>query len=351
MGFIDEIKKLHENNLITDEEYEILVKRVDISTNSYEYSWGDILNDFYIWCSEKYTPSTAKGYKTCLYKFMLYLTKEETNKVAMTRKFETYSFQKVNSFINKMHNENFKKQSISKTKYAIIVFGDYLRNLHIEAPDIRDIKVPITDEVNNTTFALSHDEVLNIVNHGVLRSKICLLLCYEGALKRNELCSIKVQDFNLNKNQLIIYDDEGRLVRVCTLTKTTTKFVKMYIDELYENINNWNNSRKLRGREPREDFGYIFQSVKMIKPSYSLLQTMIKNASKSYYQSCGFQGDKLTSKIQNVTFESIRNSRKVFLLANGFSVNDVMKMCGEKNYMSTYRFESLVPMLYPKDIV
>lgn len=351
MSFVEDIEKLLENNLITKDEYSTLLKRISISNASYEFTWEDMLNDFYSWCSERYTVSTAKGYKTCLYKFMLYLTKEDTNEAAMSKKFEMYSFQKVNNFINKMYADNFKNQSISKTKYAIIVFGEYLRSLNISTPDVKDIKISIKKEVNNTTIALSHDEVISIAEHGELRNKICLLLCYEGALKRSELCHIKVQDFNLNNNQLVIYDDNGNVVRVCSLTKTTVKFVKIYIDELYDNIKSWNSSREARGREPREDFGYIFQSVKMVKPSYSLLQTMVKNNAKAYYESLGYKGEELLNKIQQVTFESIRNSRKVLLLANGYSVADVMKLCGEKNYMGTHRFEALVPLLYPKNIV
>lgn len=348
MSFFEDIEKLYSNNLITKEEYDVLVKRLYIKDSTYKCTWGDILEGFYLWCTDKYTISTAKGYKTCLYKFMLYITKSETNEEAMIKEFEPYTFQKVNTFINKMYADNFKHQSISKTKYAIVVLNKYLRELNIDVPEIKDIKVSINKEVNKTSMAFTHEEVMNIANQGGLRSKICLLLCYEGALRRNELCSIKVQDFNVENNQLIIYDDDGSIVRVCSITKTTMKFVQVYIDELYENIDNWNKSRIIRGKEPRDDFGYIFQSVKMVKPSYSLLQTMVKATTKTYYESLGYKGEELLGKIQQVTFETIRNSRKVFLLANGYSVNDVMKLCGEKNYMSTYRFEKLVPMLYPK---
>lgn len=279
---------------------------------------------------------------------MLYLTKVDSNEVALKKVFEPYSYQKVNNFINKMFNENFKSQSISKTRYAIIALGDYLKTLNVEIPDVSSIKVSIREEVNNTTIALPHDEIMGIIEHGDIRSKVCLLLCYECALKRNELCNVKVKDFNMANRQLVIYDNDGRVVRVCTLSKSTTMLILSYIDELYDDIDSWNKSRALRGREPRDDYGYIFQSVKMVKPSYSVLQTMVKNTAKSYYENLDFVGNELNEKVQQVTFESIRNSRKVYLLSQGYSVNDVMKMCGEKNYMSTHRFENLVNLLYPK---
>lgn len=347
MNFVDDLDNLYKNNIITKDEYDILIKRLKINNSDYEYTWSDILNGFYEWCSNKYTVSTSKGYKTCLYKFMLYMTKEDDNEMAMNKKFEPYTFQKVNSFIKRLYSDGFKSQSVSKIKYAIDVLNEYLKEIGVDVPDTKNIKVSITKEVNNATIAFTQDEVIKIANYGDLRSKVCIMLCYEAALRRNELSSIRVQDFITKNNQLIMKDCDGNVDRVCSLTKETMEYVMDYIDDLYESIESWNNSRISRGKEPRDDFGYIFQSVKMIKPSYSLLQTMIKNNAKMYYESNGYKDDELNTKIQQVTFESIRNSRKVYLLSQGYSVNEVMRMCGDKNYMSTYRFCNLVQLLYP----
>lgn len=350
MGNLESIRLLLENGVITKSEYEIFVKRLDEKKSDYEETWGEILDDFYDWCVKNYSLSTSKGYKTCLYKFILHLTKKDNNIDALNEKFELYSFTKVNNFINKMYDENFSNQSISKTKYAINVLSKYLRELGIDAPEVNEIKISIQKEVNQTTIALRHEEVMEIANIGELRNRACILLCYEGTLKRVELCNIKVQDFDFSNHQLIVYNNDNKIDRVCVLSDYTVEVVKEYIEDLYSNINSWNKSRIKKGRTPREDFGYIFQSVKIVKPSYSVLQTMLKNNAKEYYKNKGFSDIEILDKIKNITFESIRNSRRVYLLSKGYSVNDVMRMCGDKNYMSTYRFDKLVPLLYPKPI-
>lgn len=220
----------------------------------------------------------------------------------------------------------------------------------IDVPDISDIKISIKEDTNNTTFAFRHDEIMKIVNVSELRNKVCIMLAYEGCLRRAELVNVKISDFDFDKNQLFIYDKDNKIDRVCILTDSTVEYIKQYIDELYEDIEKWNKSRSRNGREPREDFGYIFQSVKMVVPSYSLLHKMLKQSAMKYFSSIGMADDELNGNISKFSFENIRNSRKVYLLANGISVNDVMCMCGDKNYMSTHRFVKLVPMLYPETI-
>ena len=339
------IEKLFKSNIITKAEYEKLMKRLEITDTGYVKAWGEILDDFYGWCTQKYSLITAKGYKTCLYKFMLYLTGKDNNESAFTEQFAPYTFRQANSLIADMTKRMYSQQAINKTAYAIAVFGDYLRSVGIDVPDTRDIKVSIKKEVNNTTIALKHDEIMAMSEIGELRNRVCLLLCYEGALKRAELCNVRIQDFNFQNKQLVIYSDE-KIDRVCLLSDKTVELTNRYIQELYENIASWNASRVAKGRTPREDYGYLFQSVKMIKPSYSVLQVMLKNTAKMYYEANG-NPEEVADKVKQVTFETIRNSRRVYLLHKGYDVREVMAMCGDKNYMSTHRFSKLVNLLYP----
>lgn len=350
MPNIESVNKLLENGIITKDEYEVIIERLRQERHKTKFTWETMITGFYDWCMENYSLITAKGYKTCMYKFMLYLTKKDNNKDAFKEAFETYSFTDVNNFINKMITENFSKQAINKTKYAIAVFGNYLSTLELEAPDINNIKISITGETHNVKTVLHEDDVLKIAEIGELRNKVCILLCYEGCLKRMELCEIKVQDFDFDKNQLVIYKD-GKLERVCVLSEYTISTVKTYIKNLYKDIESWNNARAKSGRPIREDFGYIFQSIKMVKPSYSILQTMLKTNVLAYYESMGQSATEASESSKNITFETIRNSRKVYLLSKGYSVNDVMHLCGDNNYMSTHRFSKFVGLLYPESVM
>lgn len=350
MNDLSNLKALLESGIITNDEYETIIKRLEKHDKNYQETWGDIVENFYEWCLGNYSVTTAKGYKTCLYKFILYLTKEETNIEAFKHEFKTYSFVAVNNFLNKMESDNFSSQAINKTKYAIAVLGNYLASKDIKVPDISKIKISIQKEVNNTTIAITQDEILSIVNVSDLRSKVCILLAYEGCLRRVELSRVKISDFNFDDKQLFVYDNDNKVDRVCILSSDTIAIVKNYIDELYKDIEKWNNNRVLKGKPVREDLGYLFQNVRMTVPSYSLLQKMLKESATKYYGTIYEDEAIVSEKCSNFTFESIRNSRKVYLLAQGVPVNDVMQMCGDKNYMSTYRFSKLVPALYPNSI-
>lgn len=348
MDNIDNLLKLLECGVITKEEYLVLLDRITKANGEYNYTWKDTIDEYYSWCIDNYSLTTAKGYKTCLYKFIMYLTKKDTNKQALNVKFSEFNFSVVNNFLRKMEEDNFSAQTISKTRYAIIVLCKFLANKGIEVPDVSKIKISINKEVNNTTIALRSDEIINIANSTDLRSKVCILLAYECALRRVELSRLKTTNFNFEKNQLYIYSDKEEIDRVCILTKETNDLVKNYIEQLYYNINEWNDSRCLRGKEPRDDYGYIFQSIKMVKPSYGMLHSMLKNSATNYYKANGVSN--IRECVGKITFENIRNSRKVYLLSEGYSVNDVMQLCGDKNYMSTYRFNKLVPILYPEKV-
>lgn len=349
MDNLGNLKQLLESGIITKDEYTTLINRTKKQDGDYDELWVDILNEFYEWCIKDYSIVTAKGYKTCLYKFVLYITKIDNNNDALNQKFETFTFRIANNFLKSLQDKSYSNQTISKTKYAIILLCKFLNQKGIDCPDISKIKVSIKNEVNNTTIALSHDEINKIANVGDLRNKVCILLAYEGALRRVELSKVKVGDFNFNKNQLYVYKGDGSLDRVCILSQETTDVVKVYINELYNDIDKWNRGRISKGKEPREDFGYIFQSIKMIVPSYALLHTMLKENAHRYYESLGV--DDINDKISKVTFEILRNSRKVYLLSKGININDVMQLCGDSNYMSTYRFVKLVPVIYPNAIV
>lgn len=73
MDNLESLKELLVNGVITEDEYLGLAKRVEKKNGTYNYTWGDVLEGFYDWCCGQYSNTTAKGYKICLYKFILYV--------------------------------------------------------------------------------------------------------------------------------------------------------------------------------------------------------------------------------------------------------------------------------------
>jgi integrase len=345
---IRNIKEMLDNNIITKEEYDTIVSRLQPPRTVDNYLWNDIVDGYYKWCMNKYTETTSKGYKVCIMKFVRYITKIDDTEQAFATKFKPFTYQSASQFIESMFDDDLNSQTINKMKYALIVLTDYLKSIDIDAPDISNIKVSAKEERVKPVVALKDVEIYNIVSTCDLRSKVAILLCYECALKRYELSKVKISDFNFVNRQLFVYDnDETTIDRVCILSSDTIKLVKEYIAQLYEDIERWNQSRIKKGLEPREDFGYLFQSVKTAVPSYTMLQTTLKKCAKAYYGK-SYSGEELNARVGNFTFETIRNSRRVYLLAQGKTVQQVMTLVGDRNYMATYRFVKVVPMLYPE---
>lgn len=350
MKDINSIKMLLDNNIITKEEYDTILKRMQPPKEVHDYLWSDILDGYYNWCMDKYTETTAKGYKVCIFKFIRYITKVEETTDALAAKFKPFTYQSVSKFIDTMFEDELNSQTINKIKYSLIVLSDYLTSLGIDAPDITNIKITTKNDTNKTSIALREEEIYAVAESCDLRSKVVILLNYECALKRIELTKVKVQDFNFDTRQLFVYsDDEKTIDRVCVLSPKTAEVVKQYIDNLYEDIDRWNKSRLVKGLELREDLGYLFQNVKATIPSYTMIQTTLKKCAKAYYGEL-YSGDELKEHVSNFTFETIRNSRRVYLLAQGKSVPQVMTLVGDRNYMGTHKFLKLVPMLYPETI-
>lgn len=99
---LENLKELLDSGVITNEEYGNILKRISVANNTYDETWGDVLNGFYDWCINKYAKVTAKGYKTCLYKFVNWVTKENDNEKSFRHKFKIYSFMDVNNLFNDM---------------------------------------------------------------------------------------------------------------------------------------------------------------------------------------------------------------------------------------------------------
>lgn len=350
MRYEKHLKQMLEDKIITQKEYETILKRMNHETKTNNVTWLDMLDNFLKWCEEKYTIITAKGYKSCIHKFFIYLNDIHNNPNGLDGEFHTYGFQDVNGFLDDMKSQGLTKQTISKNRYALVVFGNFLNENGMESPDITMVKTPIKDD-NKECFAFNQNEIFEIAESTDLRSKVCILLCYECALKRIELTKCKVDDFNFDKNQLIIYNtNRTKIDRVCIISERLSNIVQNYINELYQDIDSWNRERISKNRELRVDEGYLFQSVKTTVPSYSILQYMLKGSSTRYYESKFDDVDEIKEKVSKFTFENIRNSRRVYLLAMGKDIRDVMNFCGDKNYMAVYRFQKLVPLLYPETI-
>lgn len=345
---LQELKSLLQQGIITKDEYKMIENRLKEPKDVSEYTWDDIVNGYYNYCSDKYTQTTSKGYKTCIMKYAMYITKTDNYEESLEKPFHVFTFQNINKFVEWMHEDGLGNQTINKIKYALIVLCDYLNSLGIKTPDITPITIPEETSVKQHVPVIREDEIFEVAYTTDLRSRICIRLCYEAALKRNELTRVRFEDLAHRNNQLFIYDDDGRFTRSAVLSDELIAMIKEYKRELYADVDKWNKSRLKKGKELREDYGYIFQNIKAVVPSYPMLQTLLKNAVKRYYENNqNLSDEEAKEKINAFTFETLRNSRRLYLLAKGNTVQEVMDIIGDKNYMTTYRFKKYIPVVYP----
>lgn len=176
---IDEMLKL---NIITKDEYDTIISRLKQPKEVHDYTLGDIVDGYYDYCCSKYTVVTAKGYRTCIMKFVMHVTGSNDYGKALNAEFKPFTFRKVNTFMQWLSDDGLSSHTINKIKYALIVLCDYLQSIGIEAPDITGIEVKVDDKPNKIIPLLPQDEIYDIANCVDIRSKLCILLCYECAL-------------------------------------------------------------------------------------------------------------------------------------------------------------------------
>lgn len=134
----------------------------------------------------------------------------------------------------------------------------------IETPDISSITITEQIDVQIEENFIRQDEIFDVSDNTDLRGKICIRLCYEAALKRQELVRVRFNDFVYQNNTLIIYDENQKIDRIAEVSSDLLKLVNEYKINLYQNVEKWNESRLKKGKEIREDFGYVFKILRRL---------------------------------------------------------------------------------------
>ena len=343
------IELLFEQGIITQSEYEGIRER--IITKSVESKddllFEDIFKSYMSHLEKTVIKQTQAAYRGKIINFELYMHDVQTEELLFNEKFEKFNLQNAKDYFNFMQENNESLSYLNNTKSAIKNYCDYLNTIGINAPDLSSIKVDNRYYNVRIRHAYHIDEIYKIASFGNLRDNVLIRLAFEGGLKREQIKNIKVQDFDFDKNNMMVYDAEtGVLSRVANLTNETAKLTKVYINELYENIAKWNLGRIERKREVREDFGFIFQNIKTATPQYSVIQTTLKKVSTKYFKSLGFDGQELAERVSDFTTESIKNSKRVYLFHKGLSTSAIMAELDDKNYALCNKSRRLVPLIY-----
>ncbi|SHM82738.1 tyrosine-type recombinase/integrase [Polaribacter sp. KT 15] len=176
-----------------------------------------LLNNFYLYLKGKrYSKSTIQTYTFFVADFINFHTKTALNE--LTNKSVELFIESV--FIERNYSVSSQRQFISALKLFIVFYPETLiNNLELVRPK-KSKKLP---------NILSQEEVLKII--GVtqnLKHKAILALIYSCGLRISELINLKLENFNIDRKQLVIKNSKGRKDRYVSLADSFIPLLSNY---------------------------------------------------------------------------------------------------------------------------
>ena len=176
-----------------------------------------LMNDFYLFLKGKrYSPSTVQTYIFFVADFVNFHTKTPLEELT-NRSVELF-IEKV--FIERKYSVSSQRQFISALKIFIIFYPHTkINDLILERPK-KSRKLP---------SVLSQEEVLAIIqNTQNLKHRAILALIYSCGLRISELINLKLEDFHIERKQLIVKNGKGRKDRYVSLADSFTPLLLNY---------------------------------------------------------------------------------------------------------------------------
>ncbi len=176
-----------------------------------------LLNNFYLYLKGKrYSKSTIQTYTFFVADFINFHTKTALNE--LTNKSVELFIESV--FIERNYSISSQRQFISALKLFIVFYPETLiNNLELVRPK-KSKKLP---------NILSQEEVLKII--GVtqnLKHRAILALIYSCGLRISELINLKLENFNIDRKQLVVKNSKGRKDRYVSLADSFIPLLSNY---------------------------------------------------------------------------------------------------------------------------
>ncbi|MFY0630168.1 MAG: site-specific integrase [Flavobacteriaceae bacterium] len=245
-----------------------------------------LLNNFYLYLKGKrYSKSTCDTYTFLVADFVIFYTNKKLQKLT-NRDVELYI---ENIFLKREYSISTQRQFISALKIFTAFYPDTnINNLTLERPK-KSRKLP---------NVLSQEEVLNIIRCTQnLKHRAIIALIYSCGLRISELINLKLEDFHIERKQLIIREGKGRKDRYVSLA-----------DSFLPLLSNYYNSYKpiIYFAEGVEGRKYSAESVR---------QFLKRNCIKAQVR-------------KNVTPHTLRHSYATHLLENGVDIRYIQSLLG-----------------------
>jgi site-specific recombinase XerD len=168
--------------------------------------------------------NTVKNYRAAIAAFLDYFKGENPNEIPL-KEIRAYI---LHYRFEKNYSPAFQNQVISALKvFYRVVYSIELNDEYLPRPK-KSRKLP---------RVISREEVEALIKHTRNpKHKLILMLMYGAGLRVGEVINVKVEDIDMNRKQLSIYNGKGRKDRSVNLTPVLCKYLDAYIKDFAPRI-------------------------------------------------------------------------------------------------------------------
>lgn len=344
--------KLVQDGILSITEYETINKRKQIATQSNGLNVIKVMNEFKQSLQKEMQKNTVSSYYLDTKGFTEYVMGTPNMKALDIKAvYPAFTGILVQQYFNHLAVAGYEGSSIRRAKHSIAKFFEFIQNKYkVKCPNIESIDV-IKENLDTDISALIDNEVRAIAKSAVSTRDMCIILfMYEVGLRRQELIECEKQHIDFNNCTVKIFNGD-KLDRIGSFSKETGKLLQAYLKDFKDEVAETNRKRKLKGGVYThiEISQYLFQSLRSPMLSYATVFKAIKDASLEYYLNKGMDKVDATSHSEKINTETLRQSRLVFWLASGKTIEQVQAIMGVDNYWRVKRFLKVAQQLYPKN--
>lgn len=311
-------------------------------------TWDEMITNYFE-TKKEFALGTIYGYRARLNGFVEFLTDEENKNIALSKPFQIYNRKDVEEYLKSLKDIERTNSLYNKAYSALLSFGSYLDMIGIESPDIKGLRSSYHEDKEPSVHIFTNQEIYDIANCGTYIENACVRICYEGAIKRENLCDVRVKNFNFEKKQLIVYKPDTTVIdKVCVFSEETMEIIKKAIEEMQMMIDTINKNKIARGDSNLRESDYLFQSKRIPRPSYTGIHNLLKRTMESYCKQNGIVEDEMEEFVAFFNSKAIIASRRVYLLSKISDIKKVMLIMGENNYNVVKSYQKYVPLIYPE---
>lgn len=267
----------------------------------------------YLQFNKLYSQNTIRAYTNDLFDWLAYL--ESIHKDF--KEFEITSLT-YNWVMNSSNSKILKKSSISRKISAVKSFLNYLYKFKIiENKLALTLKIPKKDKL--LPKYLNSSEVSDVINKNLssddlfaIRNSLIVLLFFNTGMRISELKSVKMDDINLDRNEIKIIG-KGNKERIVFFTGLTGDFLKSYLSK--------------RSKIKTEN-RYLFISRLKKGISERMIRYVVSNIWKEQ------TGKKITP-------HQLRHSLATYLLNQGVELKYIQEILGHESINTTNVYAKL----------